>query len=142
MWDGSPFSGTKIAAFCGNKIVAYLRDDKEGIPFAGRWDLPGGGREGNETPIQCALRELEEEFGIRVSEQRIKVLERHPSLAPAALDTYFCVARISQEEVEQIKFGNEGQQWQMMMSATEFVIHALVAPPIRERLKPHLKEDN
>lgn len=140
MWDGSPFSGTKMAVFCGNNIVTYLRDHKEGIPFPGRWDLPGGGREGNETPIQCALREFEEEFGIQVSEQRIEVIERHPSLAQAGLDTYFCVARINPEEVEQIKFGNEGQEWQMM-SAPEFVAHPLAVPHMRERLKPHLKED-
>jgi hypothetical protein len=57
-WDGTGFGGTKIALLCGDHAVVYLRDDKPGIPFPGMWDLPGGGREGNEGPIECGIREV------------------------------------------------------------------------------------
>lgn len=36
--------------------------------YAGRWDAPGGKMKAGETPLQCAVREAEEETGIRVSE--------------------------------------------------------------------------
>jgi hypothetical protein len=33
MWDGSPFNGTKIALLNAGAVLAYLRDDKDGIPW-------------------------------------------------------------------------------------------------------------
>nr|WP_231692828.1 NUDIX domain-containing protein [Vibrio campbellii] len=33
------------------------------MSYPNYWDLPGGGREGNETPEDCALRELKENSG-------------------------------------------------------------------------------
>jgi len=37
MWNGGPFSGTKIALICEAALVACLRDSKEGIAFPGMW---------------------------------------------------------------------------------------------------------
>lgn len=61
-----------MALLCDGSILTYLRDDKVGIPFPGFWDLPGGGREGSESPVECALRELEEEFALRLPAGRIE----------------------------------------------------------------------
>ena len=61
-WDGTPFGGAKIALVQDGLILTYLRDDKPDIRFPGLWDLPGGGREGGETPLACVARELFEEF--------------------------------------------------------------------------------
>jgi hypothetical protein len=47
------FVGCKAALFCGDALLTYLRDDKPGLPWAAKWDLPGGGREGSETPEAC-----------------------------------------------------------------------------------------
>ncbi|MEZ4195210.1 MAG: NUDIX domain-containing protein [Candidatus Paceibacterota bacterium] len=58
------FNGVKVAVLFGDKLVMQLRDDKPGLRFANMWDFPGGGREGEETPIECAIREIKEEFGI------------------------------------------------------------------------------
>lgn len=41
------FSGAKIALFCEGKILTSLRDDFPDLPYAGFWDLPGDGREGD-----------------------------------------------------------------------------------------------
>ncbi|MGC1332995.1 NUDIX domain-containing protein, partial [Pseudomonas sp.] len=51
------FSGAKIALLCDDLILIYQRDDKPNIPWPGLWDLPGGGREDDETPLQTAVRE-------------------------------------------------------------------------------------
>ncbi|MEZ1441404.1 NUDIX domain-containing protein, partial [Pseudomonas shirazica] len=81
---------------------------KPGIPFPGYWDFPGGGREGRETPAECALRELEDEFSIRLEEPRIDWQRQDPSTSGSAPFAYFLVARLEDREFEAIRFGDEG----------------------------------
>ncbi len=133
MWDGSEFSGTKIALLCGEAAVAYLRDDTPDIPFPGMWDLPGGGREGGEGPVACGLREVEEEFGLSLCADDVVVIERHRSTT-GGLDSYFCAMTITREDVARIRFGTEGQYWQMM-PVRDFVRHERAVPHLRNRLK-------
>ena len=64
-----PFSGAKIALFMGDDLLVIKRDDKPDIPYPGHWDLPGGGREGDETPELCALREAREEAQLVLAQQ-------------------------------------------------------------------------
>ena len=40
-------------------------------PAAGRWDLPGGFLEEGEDPVDCLRRELREEAGIALSDERL-----------------------------------------------------------------------
>lgn len=47
------------------KVLLIERGDE---PFKGRWAFPGGFMNMDETTEQCAIRELEEETGLRVSE--------------------------------------------------------------------------
>lgn len=133
MWDGGDFSGTKVALIRGRDVVAYLRDDKPGIPFPGTWDLPGGGREGDETPVACGLREVEEEFGLALCADDIAIVERHRSVAGGP-DLYFCAMRIGDDDVARIRFGDEGQYW-AMMPVDEFVRDERIAPQLRRRLQ-------
>lgn len=130
IWDGEDFSGTKVALICGDQLVTYLRDDKASIPYPAKWDLPGGGREGDETPIACGLRETEEEFGLRLSEDRVLSLRRYPARLADGLNTYFCVAHIGPDEVAAIVFGHEGQHWRMML-ISEFIAHPDAVPHLR-----------
>ena len=46
------------------KVLLILRGDE---PFKGAWAFPGGFMDMDETTEQCAIRELEEETGFRLS---------------------------------------------------------------------------
>jgi 8-oxo-dGTP diphosphatase len=112
--ESEAFSGAKIALVCDTRIVAYRRDDKPSIPWPGLWDLPGGGREGAETPAECALREVEEEFGLALAPGRVHWCRRYPGVLDRQRNTYFLAAEIRAAEAAAIRFGEEGQYWQMM----------------------------
>ncbi len=49
-----------------NKILLLQRSDKAGA--GGKWNLPGGGLEEGEDPIESIKREIEEEAGLLTSE--------------------------------------------------------------------------
>jgi 8-oxo-dGTP pyrophosphatase MutT (NUDIX family) len=49
------------------RLILQLRDDKPDIHYPGMIGAFGGGAEAGETPAECALRELEEETGLRAA---------------------------------------------------------------------------
>ena len=56
------------------RLVLQLRDDKPDIHYPGMIATFGGGAEPGETPVQCALRELEEETGIKARPEDLQLL--------------------------------------------------------------------
>ncbi len=130
------FTACKLAYILNGKLLVYLRDDFAHIPFPNMWDFPGGVREGDETPEQCVLRELEEEFAITLYESRLI----HKQIGVNFNNTgysYFFVAEGKQEEVDAIVFSNEGQYWQLMDIA-EFLEHPLAIGRLKTRLQDFL----
>ncbi len=124
--------GCKAAFFCGADILTYLRDETPGLGWAGLWDLPGGGREGNESPEDCLLRELEEEFGLRLPAERLVWRRVFPSIMDASRPSVFFGGVLSEAEIARVRFGDEGQCWQMMPVAA-FVAHAAAVPEMQRR---------
>jgi 8-oxo-dGTP diphosphatase len=123
-----PFSGAKIAVLCDGQLLTYQRDDKPEIPWPGLWDLPGGGRENNETPLQCALRETREEFGITLDPACIVWTRVYPGQGAGALDTWFFVAKVPAGTFCAIVFGDEGQRWEVttahaFLSRQDAIVH-------------------
>ncbi len=51
------------------KILMQKRDDGKGvsIPYPNMWTIPGGGIEKGESPIESVMREIEEEFGLKIT---------------------------------------------------------------------------
>ncbi len=126
------FVGCKAAFFCGGDILAYLRDDRPGLGWAGLWDLPGGGREGDETPEECLLRELDEEFGLRLGAERLLWRGEFPSIMDPTRRSFFFGGRLSVDEVASIRFGDEGQHW-TMMPVPVFLVHPGAVPEMQRR---------
>lgn len=46
--------------------TVFIARRKDGDSFSGLWEFPGGGVESEETPMDCVVREMQEEFGIDV----------------------------------------------------------------------------
>ena len=136
--DISDFTGCKIALFCGDKLLTILRDDKDNIPWPNMWELPGGGREGNESPFECAAREVFEELGIHLTEDNLLGSKVYPSMLFERKQSVFMVSQLSQEQFDSIVFGDEGQGYKLM-SIDEFLGSDKVVPQLQERLKDYLK---
>ncbi|MFJ4962644.1 NUDIX domain-containing protein [Streptomyces sp. NPDC088729] len=49
-------------------LLLHLRDDIAGIAWPDHWSLLGGGADGDETPAETIIRELDEEAGLVVSD--------------------------------------------------------------------------
>ena len=104
------FTGVKATLLVEQSILVILRDNKPDIPWPNTWELPGGGREGQETPLECLQREVWEALG-----------------------------RISQEQYREIRFGDEGQEFKLM-PVEDFIKAEGVIPQLQERFKDYLSE--
>lgn len=134
------FTGAKIALISRGRLIAYLRDQKDEIPFPGMWDLPGGGRELDETPLQCAIRETWEEFRVSVDPTSIVWERYYPSHTPTNPGSYFLVAKLD-DGFGEVTFGEEGQQWEIM-SIDGFLAHPGVVEHLKIRLQHYLSENS
>ena len=133
------FTGCKIALICGDRILTILRDNKENIPWPNTWELPGGGREGDETPFECAAREVYEELKIQLSKDDIVWSWIYPSMLDENKNSVFLVGKLTQEQFDNITFGDEGQGFKLM-SIEEFLNSKQAVPQLQGRLRDYLEE--
>ena len=133
------FTGCKIALICEGQILTILRDDKETIPYPNMWDLPGGGREGNETPFECVAREVYEELSIQLSKADVIWFQIYPSMLDGNKKSVFLVGRLTQEQFESIIFGDEGQGYKLV-SFEEFLTSDRVVPQLQERVRDYVEK--
>ena len=133
------FTGAKLLLVQGSQVLTYLRDDKPGLPWAGKWDLPGGGREVGETPEACVLRELHEEFGLHLPPRRLLWARAFPSIMDAARTGWFFAGRLKPAEIAAICFGDEGQFWRMM-SLDDWLGHPDAVTPLQTNSRTALQD--
>lgn len=133
------FTGCKIALICDGRILTILRDDKPTIPWPNLWELPGGGREGNESPFDCVAREVYEELSIQLSKEDIVWSWIYPSMLDENKNSVFLVGKLTQEQFDSIVFGDEGQSFKLM-SIEEFLTLDRVVPQLQERVRDYLEE--
>ena len=132
------FSGCKIALLCDDKLLAILRDDISTIPWPNMWELPGGGREGEETPFECVQREVFEELGLKLEEADIVWVKEYQGMLDPDKTSIFMVGTITQEDFAGIVFGDEGQAYQMM-NVSQFLADEKVIPQLQARLSDYLE---
>ena len=132
------FTGCKIALICGDKVLTILRDDKDDIPCPNMWEFPGGGREGNESPFECATREVYEELGIHLDEDCLLWSKIYPSVIFKDKQSVFMVGQLSQDQFDSITFGDEGQAYKLM-NIEEFLTSSQVVPQLQGRLRDYLE---
>jgi 8-oxo-dGTP diphosphatase len=113
------FHGVKIAVLIKGKLLMHLRDDKPGLFMANMWDFPGGGREINESPEECAVREVKEEFGIDLPTSSIIWQGVYKAQKDPCQNAIFLVAEINNVETSSIAL-TEGQKWELFDQETFF----------------------
>ena len=133
------FTGCKIALFCGDRVLTILRDDKPSIPWPNMWELPGGGREGDESPFECVAREVHEELGIHLNEDCLLWSKVYPSMLFEGRQSVFMVGQLSQNQFDSITFGDEGQAYKLM-PIEEFLGSDKVVPQLQDRVRNYLEE--
>ena len=129
------FSGAKLALFLGPDLLVIKRDNKPDIPYPGYWDLPGGGREGCESPQDCALRETFEEVGLDLPETDLSWSE---SYQRARGTVWFFVSHQPADLVRRVALGSEGQCWRLM-DPHAYCRDALAVPHFAEHLRGYLR---
>jgi 8-oxo-dGTP diphosphatase len=130
------FHGVKIAVMVGEKLLMHLRDDKPGLRFANMWDFPGGGREGVESPIECALREIKEEFEVTLTEDSFIWQKQYPAMHDPDAVAFFMVANAMESDIESIVL-HEGQGWKLF-DVHEFFGREDVVPKLKQRFQDYL----
>lgn len=125
-----PFDGAKVALFLGDDLLVIRRDEGKPIPWPGYLDFPGGGREGGESPVACALRETREETGLILAPADL--FWRAWYRAPRRM--WFFGARLAEHRRDEVRFGDEGQGW-AMMPPESYMRDAMAIPHFRDRLQ-------
>ena len=137
--DQFDFTGVKAALLVEQSILVILRDNKPAIPWPNMWELTGGGREGLETPLECLRREVWEELGLILEEKSIIWSKIYPSMLDKDRSAVFVVVQISQEQYQEIDFGDEGQEFKLM-PIEDFIKAEGIIPLLQERFKDYLSE--
>jgi 8-oxo-dGTP diphosphatase len=131
--DEEVFEGAKLALFLGDQLAVIERDRILQIPWPGFLDLPGGGREGNESAAACVLRETREELGLVLCPD-VLIWRRY---YPAPKPMWFFAAHCSAALAEEVVFGDEGRRW-CLMTPEDYVGHAKAVPHFAERVAAYL----
>ncbi len=132
---GGRLIGAKLALFVGDRLATLLRDDKPGLMWANHWDLPGGGRERDETPLQCVLRETEEELSLTLDPGLVRWGRDYG--ASSGDISWFFAAHVPATVADEIQLGDEGQAWSLM-DVQAFLDHERVVPQFKPRLRDYL----
>lgn len=130
------FNGAKGMVFFGDEMLVYRRDHKTTVS-PGCIDLPGGGREGEETPFKAFQRELKEEFGVIIKEKEIVFSCLIPSVMEPGKKSFFMVAVIENFVAKDIVFGDEGTEW-LLITPEEFITRTDCIERQQKRVEKYL----
>ena len=119
IYEERNFHGVKGLVFIDEKILVYRRDNKtKSFPLC--IDLPGGGKENNETPFATFKRELKEEFNLKLAESDVVYAKQYLSAMDESKESYFIVTKNLSAQKTDIALGNEGLEY-YLMSVDEYL---------------------
>lgn len=129
--------GTKGLVFIGNDTLIYRRDNKaDKYPL--HLDVPGGGKEGDETPFETFRREVYEEFRLNITESDIVYFRRYPSIFEEGKFGWYAVVKLPAKVKSQIVMGEEGIDYSLM-PLEEFLKKQDAWPVYQQRAADYLK---
>jgi 8-oxo-dGTP diphosphatase len=132
------FAGAKLVLLIGGRLLTLLRDSRNDIVFPGYWDMPGGAREGAETPEDCILRETREEFGLALAREALEWRALFDSPTTPGLQAWWFAARLPAAAERSIVFGDEGQRW-ALMAPGDWLAEPRAIPHFRSRVRAGLQ---
>lgn len=132
------FSGAKLAILAKGHVLALLRDNNPEIDYPNYWDLPGGGREGHELPVECAIRETFEEARLRIAPTDVVWRRIYRNPEPGKLAHWFFVATPGWLTLPAARLGDEGQELRWMR-VDDFVGLDTAIPHLKTRLHDYLE---
>ena len=130
------FTGAKLMLFAGADLVVLRRDRKPSIPWPGYLDFPGGERDGRETPEACAPRETREELGLTLAVSDLKKAHLRDD---AGKVSWFFAAHLPGDIVDDVVFGDEGEEW-LVMPPADFIATDEAIPHFRDILRDYLEK--
>ena len=131
------FQGVKVALINNGRVLTILRDNIPNIPYPNMWDLAGGGRENEESPYETMRREVKEELGIDIPESDVVWVKYCESITNPGNRSVFMVANISEYQIDNIEFGEEGQGYRIV-SFSDFLENKNVIEQYRIRLSEYI----
>lgn len=131
------FQGVKVALINNGRVLTILRDNIPNIPYPNMWDLAGGGRENEESPYETMRREVKEELGIDIPESDVVWVKYCESITNPGNISVFMVANISEYQIDNIEFGEEGQGYRIV-SFSDFLENKNVIEQYRIRLSEYI----
>lgn len=133
------FQGANAAILIGERLLTLLRDDLPDIDWPGWWDLPGGGREGEEQPEDTILREIREEVGLALHPGLLGWRRAFPSVTRPGSTSWFFAIELPAKTEADIVLGCEGQGWRLVAPGL-FLEDPKAIPYLQDRLRVWLAE--
>jgi 8-oxo-dGTP diphosphatase len=131
--------GGLVLVDAAGRVLLQQRDDDTGPEGYGRWALPGGGREGDESPRDTAVREIAEETGLRLARVRFfRSFDHrdHDAFGHRTLHLFFADDEVDEAKIEV----NEGLDFRFW--APEEALELRMNPAGRLMLEAFLTSDH
>ncbi len=132
------FHGVKGLLRIEDTIITIWRDAKT-FRYPLQIDLPGGGREDQESPFMTLNREVKEELGITLKESDIIYSVRCHDRLTDTQDTFFMVTKELPINPQAIVFGDKGLMF-YIMTVHNFLHHPDAVEKQKQRVIAYLNE--